>query len=489
MRGPAAYSGVLTILALAACASGARGEASGRRALRGHVAQQDIRSGLWPADQLIEAGRRLFTARFTPSDGVGRPAATGNPFPRKRRPGVAPHRFARGQGPDANACSSCHNQPNVGGAGDFAANVFVGLGLLETEQASLDRQFSNERGSPALHGTGIIELLAREVTADLHRLRNGAVSDALESGRTVRCDLESKGVSFGFVEALPSGEVNTDGVDGIDPDLVIRPFGAKGTVASLREFTVNAANLHHGMQAAERYGESQTGSRDFDEDGVNDELTEGDITALVVFQTSLPCPGRTMPADKEQRDMIERGERLFHEARCAECHVASMPLDSALFAEPGPYNFEGNLRPTSDASSLRIDLADLYGAMLETDDEGRTIVRAYTDFKRHRIADSDRPHLRNEIVEERYLPTETFLTKRLWACGDTAPYGHRGDLVTLDEAIRAHGGEANESRVRYEAMSVNNQDAVVAFLESMRIVPAGSSRVVIEPPEPELPYQ
>jgi hypothetical protein len=57
----------------------------------------------------------------------------------------------------------------------------------------------------------------------------------------------------------------------------------------LRQFTINAMNIHHGMEASERFGVRWTGSHDFGESGVPDAVYEGDISALVAFQaTQLP---------------------------------------------------------------------------------------------------------------------------------------------------------------------------------------------------------
>jgi len=60
--------------------------------------------------ELAQAGKELFSARFTVADGVGRPLATQAIIPTKRK---RPPRneFARTAGLDANACVSCHNQP------------------------------------------------------------------------------------------------------------------------------------------------------------------------------------------------------------------------------------------------------------------------------------------------------------------------------------------------------------------------------------------
>ena len=71
----------------------------------------------------------------------------------------------------------------------------------------------------------------------------------------------------------------------------------KGTIVSLREFAVKAMNQHFGMQASERFGDAV----DHDADGMADELTRGDISALVIFQAMLPPPGRVMPDHPEAR--------------------------------------------------------------------------------------------------------------------------------------------------------------------------------------------
>lgn len=71
-----------------------------------------------------------------------------------------------------------------------------------------------------------------------------------------------------------------------------------------------------------------------------------------------------------------------------------------------------------------------------------------------------------------------YLTRKLWDVGNSAPYGHRGDLTTITDAIYAHGGEARASRDAFLAMPVKDQRAVVAFLNTLQVLPAGSPRVV-----------
>jgi len=58
--------------------------------------------------------------------------------------------------------------------------------------------------------------------------------------------------------------------------------------------------------------------------------------------------------------------------------------------------------------------------------------------------------------------------------GNSAPWGHRGDLDTIYAAITAHGGEATTSESQFEALSNSDQLAVVTFLKTLQmpILPA-----------------
>ena len=438
-------------------------------ALTFHLDQADIEAGRFDTETLLAAGRHIFTARFTNADGAGRPGATGSGLP-TRRPLVDARPFLRTSGPDSNSCAGCHNQPIVGGGGEFVANVFVGAQEREPVLLSVSQAFSAERGTTELQGAGLIELLAREMTADLHRIRRATVAEATTLRRPVRRPLVTKDVSFGFVKGLPSGEVDCTEVVGVDKDLVVRPWSQKGVVTSLRTFAITAMNHHHGMQANERYGLRRTGSRDFDRDNVPEELTEGDVTALVLFQASLPPPRRVVPP--QRADLVARGEQAFLDAGCDACHRPALVLDKPVFTEPGPYNLEGTLRVEDTQAPAHLDLRELpWGGDLERAPNGGIIVRAFTDLKRHRIADATMPFFANEVVSQGFAPTDEFITRRLWAAGNSGPYGHRGDVTTLNEVIRYHGGEAKAARLRYEALDPANRGAIIEFLRGLRIVP------------------
>jgi len=210
--------------------------------LPGHLSQEDITSRKLSFDQIFAAGKRLFDAKFNTLDGQGRPYATGNGKPTGRAPNLDMP-MVRTSGPDSNACAGCHNDPRSGAGGDFVANVFVLAQVLDPITYSVDPDFSNERNTLGMMGAGPIELLGREMTRDLHRLRERAKAAAAASGLDVTLPLESKGVSFGSITARPDGTLDFSRLEGVDNDLIIKPFHQKGVVRSLREFTVRSVLL------------------------------------------------------------------------------------------------------------------------------------------------------------------------------------------------------------------------------------------------------
>ena len=456
-------------------------------ALEEHVNQTDIENGSIKFKKLLELGELIFAARWTKLDGQGRPAATGNGAPTKRDPSHDPG-FIRTSGTDSTSCADCHNQPTVGGAGGFVANVFVLAQNLDPVTDSVSAEFSNERNTLGMNGSGAIEMLAREMTAELIAIRDAAISEAKSSNRAVTKRLDTKGVSFGQIIASPNGSVDTSKVEGVDTDLVIKPFHQKGVVNSVRVFTVNAYNHHHGMQPIERFGVGQKDGRgniittnDFDEDGIPDELTVGDITAATIFQAAMNIPGRVIADDPARRAAAVRGEARFAAIGCTDCHKPALPLNTQFFSEPNPFNPAGNLRVQDVQRPYTFDMArDIPKPRLERAGNGGAIVRAFTDLKRHVICDGLDPFFCNERLVQGGVPVDQFITRKLWDVGNTAPYGHRGDLTTITEAILHHAGEARPHREQFAALSKDQQAEIIEFLKQLQVLPNGSPREVTE---------
>lgn len=420
---------------------------------------------------LIDTGEALFGAHFTTLDGVGRPQATQAIDPTRRKH-PREQVFFRTAGPDAGSCAACHNQPAIGGAGDFVTNVFASEGFESADFDSLDPQFSSERGTNHLFGSGLVELLAREMSHELQAIRSKALSQARAGGAAVRLPLETKDVAFGHITAEPDGSVSLNELDGVDTDLVIRLFSQKGVMTSLRQFTINALNHHHGMQADERFGARWTGSDDFDGDGRSAEVSSGDVSALVAWQATLPVPVRMVPEIAGWAEAAERGEANFADFGCASCHRPALPLQSLSFADPGPFDLAGTLNDRQVSNKAIYDIALLdWAASLPRDEQGRVLVPLFGDLKRYVMTDNEIDALGNELLSQRFVDRNIFQTAELWGVGSTQPYGHRNDFSSLHDIILAHGGAGRAARDAYAAAADTEKSALIAFLKTLVIIP------------------
>lgn len=454
-----------------------------RPAVISHVSQLGIERGKYSVGELEQLGEALFAASFNTLDGAGRPTLTGDGEFRDRR--VAPENFNRISGPDANACSGCHALPRIGGGGDNVANVFALADRFDfvdfEDQTHLDHRseveelqnpgpqypeplnlenVGNERNTVGMFGSGFVELLAREMTRDLQRIEQQAIEEARERGQIVRKPLVSKGVDFGVIAAHPRGFTYTTEVEGVDGDLIVKPFIAKGVVTSLREFTNTALIQHHGMVSYELAGPHV----DLDGDGVVHEMTPGDVTALVVFQARLPSPVEIAPDDPAVAEAVELGRERFEAIGCTECHTPALPLESLIFTEPNEFNLGRDLRPGSVERLLEVDLTDL-ATGFQRDEQGRYLIPIYSDLRRHEMGET----LDDEEVIQSGVPTDQWMTRRLWGFASEPPFLHNGRALLVSEAILAHGGEAEAAKTRFEQLPEEERDAIVEFLKSLQI--------------------
>jgi di-heme oxidoreductase (putative peroxidase) len=414
-----------------------------------HMNEADIDSGRVSFQDVVAHGEKLFNAVFNRLDGQGRPGTTADGQPRS----PSEPRMLRQTGPDAHSCASCHNRPRSGGGGDFPNNVFVGP------------DSSNERMTVSLFGSGPIEALALEMTRELQASRIAAINEAFLSSRNVAVHLVAKGIHFGEIVARPDGTIDTAGVRGVNSDLVIRPFHQDGAAVSLRQFTNEGMNQHMGLQSQELFGIDT----DPDGDGVTNELTVGDMTAISLFQAQLGTPGQVVPADPERRRAMQNGEAVFEGIGCTDCHVPAMTLKSATFQEPNPFNPEWKI-PFAVKKPVAFDMTT-QGELprLESAANGGAIIRAYTDLKRHSLCDEQDDFFCNETVAQPGIVPSTFLTRKLWDVGSSTAFGHRGDLSTITEAIEHHAGEARPSLTKYLDLSSTERASIVEFLKSLRI--------------------
>ena len=429
-----------------------------------------ILAGCLTIPQLIDLGRAIFLRRFTADEGYGHRLKG-----EERR-----RRFQRGQfgGPDASACVDCHWKGGFAGSGGRADNAYLfGDGEhLNTHES---------RNPPALWGSGWVELIAQEMSAALQTQRDAAISSARSTERPQRVKLVAKGVSFGWLSVDITGTPRYDKIEGIDHDLIIKPFGWRGVFPTLREFVVVSAHKHFSLQAEEgvksppqeiSLGPHQ--GSDPDGDGVTRELTEGQVSALVAFLATLDPPVIHIPQESVFRDPVfvgeaqyisapeftsrwQEGSQLFEQIGCSGCHVPTMTVKRPIYT----------LRAPSTDQAIELDLSKWSAKPHpDLDEAGFYALPTFSDFKRHKMGDR-----LAGLYAQKGVPAEVYLTRRLWGFAQTSPYLHTGGAVTLDEVIYAHGGAESEARYaaeEYEALDVGKRGSVRLFLESLRRAPA-----------------
>jgi len=364
------------------------------------------------------------------------------------------------------------------GGGDRVDNAYIG--------GDGERLSSHEARNPlALWGSGWVELIAREMSAELKQQRLDGLATAQREAREVKVELHSKGTDFGHLLIQANGAI-TAHLEGVDPDLTIKPFGWRGVFTSLRDFVEVSAHKHFTLQAEGLlthtppevtlglglYGPPDPS--DPDQDGVRRELTDGQIDALVAFLATLDTPPISVPTELQIREpnfigeakvvpapelavKWQEGARYFEELGCAGCHTPMMPLSSSSY----PLTTRAD-----DKANLSIDLSVFAARPHPERDEGGVYwVPVFSDFKRHHMG----ARLRGLKPERGVAPTH-YLTRRLWGSAQTSPYLHTGNAITLDEVVYQHGGEGSEAEFASESyfeLSEGQRASVRLFISSL----------------------
>ena len=319
------------------------------------------------------------------------------------------HGFAGGLGGlrfNGDSCRACHFDPTIGGAGPR------GVDVMRHGIANADGAFVPPAVGTVLHkGTALAEHAnAPQAEANIFERRQTphlfglGLTDAISEAEIVS-------------RADPDDTVVPDGISGrvsvVDGGRIGR-FGWKAQVPSIEEFVRDAVTTELGMTLP--WVEGLTYGRIHDNDAVPDpELTLEDADTLAFYLRKLGPPPR---ADAQGPEAV-RGEQVFEEVGCAKCHVP------ALQGPAGP-------------------------------------VPLYSDLLLHTILEEGALG-----IEEFSAGMREFRTAPLWGLSQTAPYFHDGRADTVAEAIASHDGEAQATRKAYEALSAEDQAALLAFLETL----------------------
>lgn len=278
-----------------------------------------------------------------------------------------------------------------------------------------------------------------------------------------------------------------------------------GESATVREFFTVAADFHLGLQAydptqmvaagthgiallagislngAQQYdfgGSPDPGRKlspaglsqdDPDQDGHLNELTEGDIDAIEFYLLHTPAPAVRATARSEQ------GRLVLQQTGCTRCHVESWRL-AARDEIPG---FAGDRRLFRLEIQSKLDeqgVSQLAGKLVRTSrltaagelvpaGEATLVERIYSDFKHWDLGPG--------FAERRFdgsLQRE-HRTAPLWGVGSSAPFGHDGHYIGLDDVIRAHAGAAERESAAYRKLPAAQRQLLIEYLKSLVLYP------------------
>jgi len=357
----------------------------------------------------------------------------------ERGKAVATRRFSltEGLGPDLNVtfCMACHERPTLGGGAGLYRNFFI-TGLI------------NRDGEFELGATGGVLRMFHFGNDDLPA--RPAVSSALTIfaqrnpvpifGTGLILEISDNAI---LLNADPD-DLDGDGISGRPNvvDGVIARLGRKAQTIDLEGFIRGPLLNHLGITTdpltdqqrlelpfmrnvaaaasrgkGDRQAQLVIGDDEdlVDADGVPDpEMSQGDLFDLVAFALLLAGP-----APEPLNDQTRTGQALFESVGCAKCHVPALQ---------GP----------------------------------RGLVPLFSDLLLHDMGEELADGIQQGMAEG-----SEFRTQPLWGVASVGPYLHDGRADTLEDAILAHGGEADASRAAFAALTEVERADVIAFLESL----------------------
>lgn len=343
---------------------------------------------------------------------------------------------ATGLGPTfvSSSCVSCH-------AGDGKGHPSTTLTRFGQSDET-GNQFM-DRGGPQLQ----------------NRATPGHTPEVLPAGAPFSNFMPPANTGLGLLAALSDEQLlayadptdkNGDGISGvpnwISPPHFFRPqwfhksqngkymgrFGKKAAAIDLLHQTVNAYKQDMGITSEfdpeDPINYAVSGQAG---DGVPDpEVSTATVNAVVFYLRTLKIPIQRTPGEAA----VKAGQQIFMSLHCNGCHTAEWTTGQSDIAALSNKTF----RPYTD---------------LLLHDMGKALDDGYT---------------------EGTAKTAEWRTPPLWGLGlvKKAQGGqvfllHDGRARSVEEAIRLHGGEAQQSRTRFEALSAQDKANLLTFLESL----------------------
>ncbi|MBI3723165.1 hypothetical protein HY251_04300 [bacterium] len=193
-------------------------------------------------------------------------------------------------------------------------------------------------------------------------------------------------------------------------------------------------------------------------DGILEKMTEGDLDLAELYMLNHPSP-----AEKARTPLRSRGRELMTKIGCTRCHVPDWHLEADNRSDPDPTRrYLGDRRFFDLQVSPNAKTGRLEGKLVRLSGRGAfTIQGVYSDFAHHDLGPGFHQLQFDGSLQKK------FRTAPLWGVGTTAPYGHDGASLELDDVIRRHGGESEKEGRAYEALSEDDRSALIEFLRGL----------------------
>ncbi len=340
---------------------------------------------------------------------------------------------ALGLGPlyNARSCAECHANP-VDGGGSAQTQLRVGHFDGTTFSAPPGGSLIRDRATDA----SIQSHVPSSTNVRATRIAPSALGDgfveALPDDTLVAIASAQPGQSGGSIhgEAVWVDVVEAPGVQRVGR------FGWKATHASLLSFTADAARDEMGITSSLFPSEATANGRSVARyDKVHDPEDRGVVIYGAQFLRSTKAPPRDdalagTPA-------AQAGEALFADAGCSICHVVTLTT-----APVGTVINGGHLQVPESL--------------------GDKTIHPYSDFLLHDVGTGDgivqngSPSSRNKIR-----------TAPLWGLRGRSRLLHDGSVLTVNEAIQRHHGEAERVTRKFRALSREQKYQMLRFLNSL----------------------
>ncbi|MFN0017109.1 MAG: di-heme oxidoredictase family protein [Pirellulaceae bacterium] len=267
----------------------------------------------------------------------------------------------------------------------------------------------SQRNTPPVFGAGLIDAITPEMLRDLVK------TQAADGHVTGRVAPGPKG---------PNGAV-------------LGHFGWRGQTMSLKEFVLGACANELGLEVPGHHQAADPLNPDAKASGLD--MSEEQANQLIAYVAALPAPRQETPADPGKAKAAQRGFAAFKTIGCADCHVQDVGPAKGIYSDLLLHDLGPGLGDAVSAVSAKQYL-------LRREGEIDTYINAGSALK---------------VLQQEWR------TPPLWGVRDSGPYLHDGRAKTLKEAILAHAGESILSIEKFAALSEQDQEELIGFLNTL----------------------